>query len=428
MKTTYLKQFAALLMAGAICSCSNDFEPVSEDAATSQDTTKVTTKAFLSLPISYTDESSFVNSLSSYGFLEPDDINLNRSGTKSGYNSVYGFNIPSANQVTGFKWNSGDEDTEEWRPQGLTGFNWGGRKFLLATWYGVGPGTISGVYNQHKGVRVALVDITDMNNITYRHILLVQDKNNMNNSNLYRSTNSYDQLDLFCPVTIHAGGVAYSNNKIYVVDTKLGMRVFDIRKLIAVSGDSTKSRIGRETDGTLKAFNYSYVLPQIGYYDIDNANPYSCISLGTGNNGEARLWTGQYLTPDDNQTPKIYGFALNSNGQINTGQSVQQLEPQDNATGNNGPVYRVQGVYRKGQASTSLVTTTGNSSYEGSTARLVRHYSGDGAGTRFRWPHGAEDLYYDSSTGYLWNLTEYESSKYGQDNRCVFAVRYSDYD
>jgi len=123
MKTTYLKQFAVLLMAGAICSCSNEFEPVSEDAATSQDTTKVTTKAFLSLPISYTDESNFVNSLSSYGFLEPDDINLNRSGTKSGDNNVYGFNIPSANQVTGFKWNSGDESTEEWRPQGLTGFN-----------------------------------------------------------------------------------------------------------------------------------------------------------------------------------------------------------------------------------------------------------------------------------------------------------------
>ena len=427
MKTTYLKQFAALLMAGAICSCSNDLEQSSDDAATSQDT-QVTTKAFLNLPISYVDESSFVNSLSSYGFLEPDDISLNRTATKSGYNSVYGFNIPAANQVTGFKWNSGDEQTEEWRPQGLTGFSYGGKKFLLATWYGIGPGTIAGINNQHKGVRIALVDITNMNDITYRHILLVQNKANMSNSQLYKSSNSYNQLDLFCPVTIHAGGVAYSNNKIYVVDTKLGMRVFDIRKLIAVSGDSTKSRIGRESDGTLKAFDYAYILPQTGYYDIDNANPYSCISLGTGNDGEARLWTGQYLDQSDNQIPKIYGFALNSSGQIITSQTVQQLEPQDNESGDNGPVYHAQGVYRRGQTGTSILTTTGNSSYEGSTARLVRHYSGDGAGTRYRWPHGAEDLYYDSSTGYLWNLTEYETSKYGQDNRCVFAVRYTDYD
>jgi hypothetical protein len=41
----------------------------------------------------------------------------------------------------------------------------------------------------------------------------------------------------------------------------------------------------------------------------------------------------------------------------------------------------------------------------------------------YRWPHDAEDLDYDAATGYLWCLTEYETEKYGQDNRCVFAVR-----
>ena len=40
----------------------------------------------------------------------------------------------------------------------------------------------------------------------------------------------------------------------------------------------------------------------------------------------------------------------------------------------------------------------------------------------------AEDLYLEPATGYLWNLTEYETEKYGTDNRCVFAVRLSDYD
>ena len=313
MKINYLKHLAVAATI-ALSSCSQDGVTETEQ----QDSVKFTQKAFVNLPINYVDESSFVSSLASYGFMEPDEINLNRVGTKSGYNNVYGFNIPAGNQVTGFKWNSGDEQTEEWRPQGLTGFNWGGKKFLLATWYGVGPGTIAGVYNQHKGVRISLVDITNMNDIKYRHILLVQNKANMSNSNLYRSTNAYNQLDKFCPVTIHAGGVAYSNNKIYVVDTKLGMRVFDITKLIPVSGDSTKSRIGKEADGTLKAFDYAYILPQTGYYDIDNANPYSCISLGEGNDGEKRLWTGQYLTPSDNLTPKIYGFALNSSGLINT--------------------------------------------------------------------------------------------------------------
>ena len=425
MKISYLKSCAYLILVCLLSACTTDAVDTATEIAESNETSQTLPfKAYLNLPITYVDESSFVNSLSSYGFLQPDDINLNRTATKAGYNSVYGFNIPSANQVTGFKWNSGDEQTNEWRPQGLTGFSYGGKKFLLATWYGVGPGTIAGVNNQHKGVRVSLVDITNMNNIKYRHILLVQNKANMSNSNLYRSTNSYSQLNSFCPVTIHAGGVAFYNNKIYVVDTKLGMRVFDITKMIAVSGDSGETRIGSETDGTLKAFNYGYILPQCGYYDIDNANPYSCISLGKGADGNPRLWTGQYLAPSDGQTPKIYGFPLNANGITNA--QVQQLEPQDNETGNNGPVYRVQGVFRTGNTSTLAIT--GQSSYEGSTARLVRHYSGDGAGTRYRWPHGAEDLYYDSNTGYLWNLTEYETSKYGKDNRCVFAVRYSDYD
>jgi hypothetical protein len=374
--------------------------------------------------ITYTDESSFVNSLSSYGFKTPDQLTLNRDGSTSGYTAVYGFNIPAANQVTGFKWNSGDEQTNEWRPQGIGGFTWGNKKFLVVSWYGVDPGTVAGVNNQHKGVRIALVDITNMSAITYRLILLVQNSANMSNSALYKASNPYTQLGSFCPVTIHAGGVTCHAGKLYVADTKLGMRVFDLTKFVSAQGDDTETRCGKETNGDLKAFNYGYILPQIGYYKITNANPYSCIELGEGATSASKyLWTAQYVTESETITPQVFGFSVNDAGQVSTTVQPTIITPIDN---DNTPVHGIQGVFR--MANKTFMSTTGNSSYEGSTGRLTRYNDGTAAGTRYRWPHGAEDLYRDPATGYLWCLTEYETEKYGKDNRCVFAVRLSDYD
>jgi hypothetical protein len=387
--------------------------------------TTITTNAVAAnVTVTYTDESSFVNGLASRGFKTPDQLSLNRVGTTSGYTSVYGFNIPTDRRVKGFKWNSGDEQTKEWRPQGITGFTWGGRNFLLVTWYGVDPGTIAGVQNQHKGVRVSLVDITSMSNITYRHILLVQNKANMSNPDLYKASNSYTQLGTFAPITIHAGGIACFGSKIYVADTRLGIRVFDLNNFISAAGDAGETRCGTETDGTAKAFNYGYILPQTGYYKITNASPFSCIETGTGaTSAEKMLWTGQYLTTSSTQVPRVYGFHLNASGQIVTSPSPQVITPIDN---DNTHVHGIQGVYRAG--SKTFMSTTGNSSFEGSTARLTRYNDGAAAGVRYRFPHGAEDFYFESATGLLWNLTEYETSRYGKDNRCVFAIRLSDYD
>jgi hypothetical protein len=295
---------------------------------------------------------------------------------------------------------------------------------LLVTWYGVGPTAIAGVNNQHKGVRISLVDITSMSNITYRHILLVQNKANMSNSALYDASNPYVQLGAYAPVTIHAGGVACYAGKIYVADTGLGIRIFDLTKFISAATGDTDERIGKETNGTLKAFNYAYILPQTGYYKITNAKPFSCIELGTGATASDKmLWTGQYIESSETAVPKVYGFHLNASGQIVTSPQPEVITPIDN---DNGHVNGIQGVYRAGTK--TFMATTGNSSYEGSTARLVRYNDGTAAGTRYRWPHGAEDLYLETGTGYLWNLTEYETVKYGEDNRCVFAVRLSDYD
>jgi len=416
----------AAIAALTLHACAKQTQPAPAEEATSNTDSRTPTENAIAanVTVTYTDESSFVTSLSSYGYKTPDQLNLNRAGTSSGYTAVYGFNIPADRQVKGFKWNSGDEQTNEWRPQGITGFTWGGRNFLLVTWYGVGPSNIAGVNNQHKGVRVSLVDITSMSNITYRHILLVQEKANMSNSELYKASNPYVQLGSYAPITIHAGGIACYAGKIYVADTNLGIRVFDLTKFVSAAGDATETRLGMETDGTLKAFNYGYILPQTGYYKITNAKPFSCIELGTGATASDKmLWTGQYITASETPVPKVYGFHLNASGQIVTSPQPEVITPVDN---DDTHVHGIQGVYRAGNK--TFMATTGNSSFEGSTARLTRYNDGAALGVRYRWPHGAEDLYLETATGYLWNLTEYETEKYGVDNRCVFAVRLSDYD
>jgi hypothetical protein len=416
MKTCFT--LALCLAATFITSCSreqlqNTNSTREKPVATVHQTTAIST-------VTYTDESSFVSSLSSYGYKNPSQLTLNRVGTTSGYNTVYGFNIPAANHVKGFKWNSGDEETTDWRPQGITGFTWGTKNYLLVTWYAVGPDDIAGVENKYKGVRIALVDITNMSNITYRLALLVQNKANATNPALYDTpTTTFTQRDSFIPVTMHAGGVAYYNQKIYIADTGLGLRVFDLNNFIAAEPDPGKVTIGKESNGDLKAFDYGYILPQSGYYKMTNAKPFSFVSLGEGTTpADKRLWTGQYQT--SGTVAQLFGYPISASGVVTGPPTV--IDPKDD-TGL--AVLNMQGAYRAGNK--TIMTKTGNSSYEGSTARLVKYTDGAASGTRYRWPHGAEDLYLDSS-GLLWNLTEYETAKYGKDNRCVFAVKLSTYE
>lgn len=419
--------FTALLLGALLPSCTKTNNAAPASAGIAAKAKMGNTLAAVTPVVAYTDESTFVNTLSSYGFKNPTQINLNRTATATGYNTVYGFNIPAANQVKGFKWNAGDEQTDEWRPQGICGFTWGSRTFLLVTWYGTDTDEVADSHNHYKGTRLALVDITNMNAITYRLILLVQNKANANTSLLYDkpvAPESPVQYDSFIPVTMHAGGIACYNQKIYIADTSLGLRVFDLNNLIdTVDSDASKNAIGKQANGHLIAFDYTCILPQTGYYKITGgASPFSSVSLGTGTSGSAPyLWTSQYKKSDATTVPQMFGFPLNSNGVV-SGPALLST-PYDN-TGAGDYVYYAQGAYKSGN--TSFLTITGQSSYEGSTARLVKYVDGATTGSRYRWPHGAEALYADAG-GLLWCLTEYETAKYGQDNRTVFCVRKSDY-
>jgi hypothetical protein len=88
----------AAIAAMTFHACAKNTQPPTEDTSNSETGTPVENAIATNVTVTYTDESSFVSSLSSYGYKTPDQLNLNRVGASSGYTAAYGFNIPSANR------------------------------------------------------------------------------------------------------------------------------------------------------------------------------------------------------------------------------------------------------------------------------------------------------------------------------------------
>lgn len=131
-----------------------------------------------------------------------------------------------------------DQNTGKWMPQGIT-----------STADALGEGTYEGIdgivtswyRTDDKAVRVTFVNKSDW---SYRHVLLVYP----------------DAEDDFKDVPVHAGGLMWYGNTLWVVDTRNGIRVFDMDNIWQVEGgDGT----GKNADGTYSAAGYKYVLPQI---------------------------------------------------------------------------------------------------------------------------------------------------------------------
>ncbi len=164
---------------------------------------------------------------------------------------------------------------------------------------------------EYKGSRITLIDISPSSStyLTYRHILLVQ-------PDIPTGTTNYTQYGSYAPLKVHAGGIAYFKGKIYLSSTNLGVRIFDLDKIIEVStGDATNDKCGKDTNGNLFAFNYRYILPQIGYQKISNASPFSTIQV---NDEGTQLWTGQYYagSADASIVPKVFGFPIDAGGKL----------------------------------------------------------------------------------------------------------------
>lgn len=161
-----------------------------------------------------------------------DEVKLNRTATRLDPSELSRF--PGAH--TGFRWNDGDDRTDKFRPQGITGISQDDRQFIVVSWYGRKE-----VDYADRGVRLSFADVTDMSRVRYRHVLLVDPG--------YRTFTD-----------MHGGGIAYRSGSIYVADSREGakkLRVFPLAKLKKVP-EEHRSRF----------HGYAYILQQDGVVEL----------------------------------------------------------------------------------------------------------------------------------------------------------------
>lgn len=173
------------------------------------------------------------------------------------------------NLVIAFCWNSDDANTSYWTPQGIstsgdasdTG-TVDGRTAILTSWYDSDGTGID------KGVRVTFVDYANTAAPEYRHVLLVEPTGTA-------------AAPSFRPVAVHAGGIAWYGNYLYVADTNYGFRVFDMGHIWKVTATGATELIGRQSNGTYQAFNYLYAIPQAFRYTQSTTNSAAPLRFST---------------------------------------------------------------------------------------------------------------------------------------------------
>ncbi|MGW2306761.1 hypothetical protein [Actinomadura luteofluorescens] len=152
--------------------------------------------------------------------------------------------VPAGSLVYCF--DGADSTTRNWVPQGVTSVSdaaaregWaGGVRPILVSW--------------HNGGRVRLTFV-DPDRRAYRHVLLV-------------APEMRDGRPTYTDVGIHAGGIAWYGDKLYVADTRHGLREFDMRQIFDLTAGNAGStrhteRIGLY-GGTYYAHGFRYVMAQ----------------------------------------------------------------------------------------------------------------------------------------------------------------------
>ncbi|MEU8840419.1 hypothetical protein AB0D97_14995 [Streptomyces roseus] len=329
-------------------------------------------------------------------------------------------------------WDSGDSATEEWVPQGMTGVSdaqadelWGSRKPLVTAWYDKAGG---------KGVRLSFLDPEtavpgDPDGRRYRHVLLVEPY-----------YNSYDHVS-YKAVDVHAGGIAWYKNYLYVADTMNGLRVFDMRSILDLNPDQNASvddttldglksnvrdetQIGRQNN-VYYSHTYRYVMPQVASWKFvsaqGNSSAGTCVATGAPKasyisidrsaTAAPALIMGEYCDSDDTHPEKgrigtlpiddATGLLKSANGVVAATGAFYLLRDLTQGAARYGGTYYFNRSWTTHSGSLRRATVSGG--------RLVDY------GANITNAVGPEDLYFEhgqsvpggGGTQYLWSLTEH---------------------
>ncbi|WP_433422721.1 hypothetical protein ACQP1V_13715 [Microtetraspora malaysiensis] len=256
-----------------------------------------------------------------------------------------------------FRLDTKDDVTEKWYPQGLSCSSDAGlaspAAFAISWYWRPAPSV-----EPQRGIRVSFLNVATLR---YAHVLLVEP----------------DAAGEPVPINVHAGGLVWYKNLLYVPDTTGGLRVFDLRNL-CVGGP----------------FDYPYTLPQSDVWSCDRAlgARFSFASLDRGAD-PVLLVSGEYLTSG---TGRVVRWALDADGSLaadETGTAV----PVDAYT---GPGSKIQGA-----ASYKGRWYFSQSGLAGANDRLLTTAPGEAVRERM-YPKGPEDLTVWRGKSTVWTIAE----------------------
>lgn len=293
------------------------------------------------------------------------------------------------------RWNAEDVASTDWIPQGLTGTPdadasglVAGKRAILVSFY-----EDAGL---QKGVRVAFVDVTDPDAPRYRFALLVEPTGTA-------AAPSFKQVD------IHAGGIVWYGDKLYVAHTGTGFRVFDLARILQVAVD--QDTVGCAA-GTCRAGLYKYVVPQIGVYeDRSTCAPiFSWVSLDRTSSPPS-LVSGEYCSGSacaSALSGRVFRWPLDPATGLLRGATTWPTEA----------AWMSHKQVQGGAARSGLFYLSSSAPAAGA-GELYRAASGKSATSR--WVSSPEDLMVDGPRGWLWGLSEAPGA------RVVFAATLASY-
>ncbi|KAA1380579.1 hypothetical protein [Aeromicrobium fastidiosum] len=307
---------------------------------------------------------------------------LNRTGRRA--------DVPGEAVAEGFTWDARDVASDRWWPQGITtsadayghdatAGTFDGRDVLLTSWYAHGR-----VARRLLGSRITVVVDIDGAAPAYRHVLLVEPV-------------KVGPMHVLKPVRVHAGGIVWYGDHLFVAGSGAGIRVFRL-------DDITRVRNRVHSRG------YRYVLPQATTYvaeqDPDHAPlTYSFLSLDRGEHVDS-LVAGEYGTKDS-ASHRLVRYPLDRDTQLLRGDERGRstaLELHDGQP-------RMQGATLVGD--TWVVTASAG---EGRAGDLWVGRPGHLRKHRGVLPTGPEDVAHWPQRGQVWSLTEWPG------RRWVFGV------
>jgi hypothetical protein len=178
--------------------------------------------------------------------------------------------VPASAAIEGFRWAMLDGWSQRWWPQGMEVLDEHGDgrdDTLLVSWFAQERRGSS------QGARITVVDRRDRRRPRYHHVLLVEP---------WRDGSAIRMR----PVSIHAGGLAVVDGRLYVAATYGGLRRFELGDILQVRGRGP--------------FGYRLVLPQSGHDQLlggegDERMRFSFVSLERDSSGGAdHLVVGEF--------------------------------------------------------------------------------------------------------------------------------------